>query len=160
MGAELERIVSNPHFQASERRRAFLRFIVSETLSGRGESLKGYAIALAVFGRGVSFYLQADPVVRLEARRLRRDLDSYYVEAGQYDPVRISIPNGSYVPNFDWHHVPPLPTSAGHQSSDVPPDVLQSFAIDANVASKPRFLRNLPIVANSLPVPPLEVGMI
>ena len=70
----------------------------SETLAGRGESLKGYAIALAVFGRGASFDPQADPVVRLEARRLRRDLDSYYMEAGQYDPVRISIPKGSYVP--------------------------------------------------------------
>ena len=103
MRSQLERICSNPSFQASEKRRAFLRFIVEETLSGREESLKGYTIALAVFGREDSFDPQADPVVRLEARRLRRDLDSYYVDSGQSDPVRISIPKGSYIPNFECH---------------------------------------------------------
>jgi hypothetical protein len=94
---ELERILSSPRFQASEKRRAFLRYIVEETLSGRAERLKGYTIAVTVFGRDETFDSQADPVVRLEARRLRRDLDSYYVEAGSRDAVRISIPKGSYV---------------------------------------------------------------
>ncbi|MEY9201812.1 hypothetical protein [Bradyrhizobium elkanii] len=46
---ELDRILASPHFQASERRQAFLRFIVDETLAGRAESLKGYTIALGVF---------------------------------------------------------------------------------------------------------------
>jgi TolB-like protein/Tfp pilus assembly protein PilF len=111
--AELERVVSSQHFQASERRRAFLRFIVEETLAGRDGSLKGYTIALAVFGRAESFDPQADPVVRLEARRLRRDLDSYYVDAGQNNPVRIAIPKGSYVPYFERHaSTLPAPASA------------------------------------------------
>jgi TolB-like protein/tetratricopeptide (TPR) repeat protein len=110
--SELERICSSLRFQASERRRAFLRFIVDETLSGRAQSLKGYTIALAVFGRDESFDPQADPVVRLEARRLRRDLASYYMDGGQNDAVLISIPKGSYVPNFEWHKGPPPATSA------------------------------------------------
>lgn len=120
--AELERVVSSQHFQASERRRAFLRFIVEETLAGRDGSLKGYTIALAVFGRAESFDPQADPVVRLEARRLRRDLDSYYVDAGQNNPVRIAIPKGSYVPYFEWHASTPASRASAppFDSGDVP----------------------------------------
>jgi TolB-like protein/tetratricopeptide (TPR) repeat protein len=116
--AELDRILSSPHFEGSNRRRAFLRFVAEETLSGRGERLKGYTIAVTVFGRDETFDNQTDPVVRLEARRLRRDLDSYYVGAGSHDPVRISIPKGSYVPHFEWHEVaPPLATYGGEQES-------------------------------------------
>ncbi|WP_275168282.1 hypothetical protein [Bradyrhizobium sp. CSS354] len=105
----MECILSSQHFPASERRRAFLRFIVEETLAGRGDSLKGYTVALAVFGRKETFDPQADPVVRLEARRLRRDLDSYYVGAGRDDAVRIVVPKGSYVPYFGWFARSPVP---------------------------------------------------
>jgi TolB-like protein/tetratricopeptide (TPR) repeat protein len=70
-----------------------------------------------VFGRDDSFDPQADPVVRLEARRLRRDLDSYYVNAGQDNAVRIAIPKGSYVPYFEWL-APPLTPSAPAPSLD------------------------------------------
>jgi TolB-like protein len=145
--AELERIFSSPHFQASERRREFLRFIVGETLSGRADSLKGYTIALAVFDRDESFDPQADPVVRLEARRLRRDLDSYYMDDGQNDAVRISIPKGSYVPSFEWHNVPPLAAPTGRHASNLRNDSAQGVAIGANWRSKPAFVRNLLIFA-------------
>ncbi|MBA5776012.1 tetratricopeptide repeat protein [Stappia sp. F7233] len=100
--AQLERILASPAFTASIKRRAFLRFIVEETLSGRAGRLKGFSVAVAVFSRDESFDSQADPVVRFEARRLRRDLDSHYMGAGSKDPVRISIPKGSYVPQFEW----------------------------------------------------------
>jgi len=103
--AELERILSSPRFQASEKRRVFLRFVVEETLAGRADRLKGYTIAVAVFGRSDEFDSQTDPVVRLEARRLRRDLDSYYIDTGSRDAVRISIPKGSYVPRFESQEV-------------------------------------------------------
>lgn len=105
--AELERILASGDFQASERRRAFLRFIVGESLAGRSGRLKGYTVAVSVFGRDESFDAQTDPVVRLEARRLRRDLDSYYVSAGRNDPVMISIPKGSYIPRFDRQEAEP-----------------------------------------------------
>jgi adenylate cyclase len=41
-----------------------------------------------------------DPIVRVEAGRLRRALDHYYLTAGKRDPIRIAIPKGSYVPTF------------------------------------------------------------
>ncbi|WGD54661.1 hypothetical protein QA641_12555 [Bradyrhizobium sp. CB1650] len=144
--AELERICSSARFQASERRRQFLRFVVDETLSGRAESLKGFTIALAVFGRDQSFDPQADPVVRLEARRLRRDLDSYYMDAGQKDAVRISIPKGSYVPNFEWYNAPALaaPIERGPDFHEAPPQVA---AGDEKSARPTQDIRAWPIVA-------------
>lgn len=97
---QLARILSFPEFQASERRRDMLAFVVDEALAGREDGIKATSIAIAVFDRGADFDQQADPVVRLEARKLRRDLDNYYAGAGQHDPIRISIPKGGYVPKF------------------------------------------------------------
>jgi hypothetical protein len=77
-----------------------LKFIVEETLAGRAAHLKATTIAMAVFDRGPDFDQQSDPVVRLEARKLRRDLDNYYAGAGRDDSVRISIPKGHYRPKF------------------------------------------------------------
>jgi TolB-like protein/tetratricopeptide (TPR) repeat protein len=119
--SEIERICSSPEFQANVRRRTLLRFIVEETLSGRAGSLKGYTIALAVFGRDESFDPQADPVVRLEARRLRRDLDSYYMDAGQDAPIRIRIPKGSYVPSFEWRKTNPISHSQDASETEALP---------------------------------------
>jgi len=111
----LEHIIASPDFEASARRRKLLRFLVEETLAGRGDKLKGYAIALAVFERDKSFESQSDPVVRLEARRLRRDLDSYYMGAGSDDPVRIHVPKGSYVARFEAHEAVEPVVSNGHK---------------------------------------------
>jgi TolB-like protein/Tfp pilus assembly protein PilF len=77
-----------------------LRYVVEETLAGRSDGIKGYTIGVNVFGRGDGFDPNADPVVRLEARRLRHDLDSYYVAQGRDDPLRVLIPTGQYVPEF------------------------------------------------------------
>lgn len=119
--AALAAILSSPSFEASPRRRNFLSFIVEQTLSGNAHTLKGFTVAVGVFGRDESFDAQADPVVRLEAGRLRRDLDSYYVEAGRHDPVRISIPKGSYVPRFDRNSPDSGQGIAVAQASDVVP---------------------------------------
>jgi TolB-like protein len=99
--AELERLIADPEMKASARRRDFLRFIVEETLAGRAEQLKGVTVAQAVFGRDASFDQHAYPVVRIEARRLRRDLDCHYIDAGRDAAVRISVPVGGYVPHFE-----------------------------------------------------------
>ena len=101
MRAQVCHILTDPGFQASAARRSLLKFVVEETLAGRGEQLKGFTIAVAVFARDQDFDPQSDPVVRVEARRLRRDLHSYYDTAGKQDPIVISIPKGGYVPQFE-----------------------------------------------------------
>jgi TolB-like protein len=99
--AQLARILGTPDFQSSPKRGALLRYLVEESLQGRGDLLKGFTVAVAVFGRDASFDPQNDPVVRLAARRLRIALDCYYGTAGACDPLRISIPKGHYRPLFD-----------------------------------------------------------
>jgi TolB-like protein len=98
--AELARVIESAAFKATPQRREMLTYVIEETLAGRGHEIKGYAIGVSVFGRGDDFDPNADPLVRLEARRLRRDLDSYYVSEGRNDPLRISIPTGRYTPEF------------------------------------------------------------
>jgi TolB-like protein len=97
---ELSRVLQSDHFHATPKRRAMLTFLIEEALAGRADSLKGYTIGLAVFSRDESFDPQSDPIVRLEARRLRHDLDSYYIAEGARNPLRISIPKGQYAPKF------------------------------------------------------------
>ena len=100
---ELERVLASPDFIASDRLKGFLRFVVEEALAGRSDRLQAYSIALAVLGRDASFDPQTDPVVRMEAGRLRRRLERYYLGAGRSDPVRIDIPKGGYAPTFSCH---------------------------------------------------------
>lgn len=109
----LEQLLAHPAWSGSPRRSALLRHLVAETLAGRGARLKGAVIAMELFGDRAGANLQADASVRVEAGRLRSDLDSHYVGAGRDDPVRISIPKGGYRAVFDL---------AGARSARVPAD--------------------------------------
>jgi hypothetical protein len=99
--AYLERLLGTAAFLASPRRRKLLAYLVERTLAGHGDRLKAYDIALSVLGRDERFDPQADPIVRIEVGRLRRDLEHYYLTAGGDDPIRITIPRGRYVPAFE-----------------------------------------------------------
>ncbi|MDJ0820139.1 MAG: tetratricopeptide repeat protein [Desulfobacterales bacterium] len=103
--AELDQILSSPDFRASKRRRGFLRFVVEEVLAGRAEMIKAYTIAVTVFGRSKDFDSQVDPIVSVEAGRLRRALEHYYLSDGRNDALRIGIPKGTYVPSFRRNEV-------------------------------------------------------
>ena len=99
---QLDRILKSGPFQQSQRRQRFLEYIVNETLAGRGERLKGYNIALEVFDRPETFDPNVDPIVRIEAARLRDKLREYYDADGQNDPIRIDLPKGSYTPHIEF----------------------------------------------------------
>jgi hypothetical protein len=72
--AGLERVLASRCFEQAARSSAFLRFVVEQTLAGQGDRLKGYTIAVEVFARPPDFDAQTDPLVRVEAGRLRRRL--------------------------------------------------------------------------------------
>lgn len=97
---ELDRIANSEAFQRSPQLQRFLRFIVEETLSGRGERLKEYVIGTEVFGRPANYDPQLDSLVRVEAHRLRAVLEQYYSQPGADGNVRIELNKGSYVPAF------------------------------------------------------------
>jgi adenylate cyclase len=116
----LERVLNSPDFDASERNRQFLKFIVGEALDGRSARIKAYTIATSVFGRHPTFDPQTDPIVRIEARRLRRSLERYYHMAGRDEPITISIPRGGYIPVFETKA--PAATPAGAEPPASPHD--------------------------------------
>ena len=110
--AGLDRVLASNAFRASPQLGAFLRYVVESTLDGRGERLKGYTIGVEALGRADSFNPQIDPIVRVEAIRLRRALDRYYADDGSGDPVVIVLQRGSYAPTFAWRAAaagPPIP---------------------------------------------------
>ena len=84
--------------RSRKRRQRFLSYVVEETLAGRGDRLKGYSVGAEVFDRRADFDPAIDPIVRIEATRLRDKLREYYGTEGRNDPVRIELPKGSYAP--------------------------------------------------------------
>ena len=110
-------LFASPHFDASSRSRVFLRYVVDEALAGRGPALNQAAIAISVFGRDGRFDPLQDPIVRVQAGRLRRSLERYYLLSGESPPLRIELQKGSYSPVFvmaeatrpDWQALPANP---------------------------------------------------
>ncbi len=98
--AQVGKILSSRLFTRSERLCRFLRFCVELTLEARGEQLKEQLVGVEVFDRKGDYDPRTDPIVRVEARRLRSKLKAYYTSSGKSDGVLIDLPKGAYVPSF------------------------------------------------------------
>jgi len=131
---QVEHVLASGDFDAPERSKQFLRYIVNEALAGRGDAITQGAIATEVFGRREGFDPMVDPIVRIQAGRLRRSLERYYLLSGKQDAVRIELPTGGYLPIFS--HAPaaeektsgPLPEAAPrHPGDDWPSVVVGAF---------------------------------
>jgi hypothetical protein len=99
--AALSRLLSENSLRLSERNKRFLTYVVREALAGRGGRIKAYTIGVDVFGRGENFDPANDPIVRIEATRIRSALAGYYQRGGSSERIKILIPPGSYVPVFE-----------------------------------------------------------
>ena len=97
---QLERILHSRTFQNSTRLRQFLKFLVEKTIANESHLLKETILGIEVFRRGADFDPKADPIVRVDARRLRAKLALYYQSEGATDSIRIVLQAGSYVPSF------------------------------------------------------------
>lgn len=131
--AGLERVLASPDLCTSPRLGAFLRYVVESKLAGRADQIKGYTIAVEALGRAPSFDPQSDPIVRVEATRLRRALQNYYNTVGLTDPVLIHIPKGGYVPQFEDRRVASAPPVAD-EVEDAPVPVASPVPAEAPVA--------------------------
>ena len=96
----VDRVVVSDVFNRSPQLAAFLRFVVEAVLHNRQDRIKAYTIGVEVLRRDVRFDPQLDPIVRVEATRLRRAIERYYAGPGIDDPLLIDLPRGSYVPTF------------------------------------------------------------
>lgn len=97
----LGRILASEEFKNSPQLQNFLKFIVDESLAGRGDRLNAYAIATTALKRSKDFNPEVDSIVRTLAVRLRRSLDHYSMTVGKTDRYRVAIPKGSYIPQFE-----------------------------------------------------------
>lgn len=95
---QLNRILASRTFHQADRLKRFISFVVEETISGRGSHLKEFLVGMEVFGKDSRFDPRTDPIVRVQARRLRSRLARYYSEEGQEDEIVIELPKGGYAP--------------------------------------------------------------
>jgi len=105
--AALQRMIGSDVFSRSPQLGAFLRFVVEAVLHDKAGRIKAYTIGVEVLRRDIKFDPQFDPIVRVEATRLRRAIERYYAGPGATDPIIIDLPRGSYVPTFRRREIAP-----------------------------------------------------
>ncbi len=137
----LERVLSSQAFARSERMKRFLRFTVEQVLAGKAEELKEYSVAVRVFDKPEDFDPRLDPIVRVEAGRLRSKLREYYDTEGRQDTVRITIRKRCYVPEFEWRGPERAATAAEERPpspEELPQPELTSIAVLPFIDLSPR----------------------
>lgn len=98
MEAELERILHSRCFRSRKSLKRLLSYVVKQATLDKAPELSQYQIAVAALGKCTDFDATTDPLVRIQIGRLRKQLDDYYATEGRYNPVRITLPKGSYQP--------------------------------------------------------------
>ncbi|MGC2399202.1 MAG: hypothetical protein WA510_05450 [Acidobacteriaceae bacterium] len=116
---QLERLLNNSHFKHSRRFPSFLRFIVGRTLLGQTDMLKERTLGMEIFGREADYDTASDPIVRVTATEIRKRIAQYYQEPGHEKELRVSLPAGSYIPQFHW---PPAAPENGLSGTAILPD--------------------------------------
>lgn len=115
--SQLARILASPFFERGEPFASLLRYVVAETLEGRGGNLNERVLGCEIFGCGAAYDTQADPVVRVSASEVRRLIAEYYREPGHESEIRIHLPFESYVPEFGLPTMNAKPPVAGPAAS-------------------------------------------
>ncbi len=100
LNEQLERMLASPYFSHSRRFPSFLRFVVEHTVAGDAEDIKERTMGIEIFGREADYDTAADPIVRVTAAEIRKRLAQYYLDPAHNDELRITLPSGSYVPQF------------------------------------------------------------
>ncbi len=102
-----------------------LRYVVEKTLAGEADQLKEYAVGVEVFDRDDKYDPRLDSIVRVEAGRLRSRLDEYYNGEGAASPIRINLPRGGYVAQFEPREASaggvPVPVPSSHRTAEPGP---------------------------------------
>ncbi|WP_214472225.1 tetratricopeptide repeat protein [Mesorhizobium sp. dw_380] len=133
----LERLLASETFGRSERARKLIRYLVEREQAGEADRLKGFSIAMDVFGKDGDFDPSTDAVVRVQAGRLRELLQQYFANEGVAEPVRIAIPRGGYVPAYELNAIrlPEAAKPTGQTEAAAAPSEQPSAADDAAAAA-------------------------
>ncbi len=123
----LKEIVDGTAFKGSHRCAQFLGYVVDKAIGGDFESLKERVIGVELFGRSSSYYTGDDAIVRVTASDVRKRLLQHYGTYGASSGIRISLPLGSYVPEFTFEQVPGPSESPGNGTAAVAKRVLEDL---------------------------------
>jgi len=96
----LRAILQSKHFAKSKRYPALLEYSVKSALEGHHD-VKERVVGTEVFGRPADYDPSSESVVRNAASEVRRRLALYYSE-NLDAPVRIELPFGGYIAQFDF----------------------------------------------------------
>jgi hypothetical protein len=99
---QLDRLLANTYFSHSRRFPSFLRFVIEHTLAGETEHIKERTLGVEIFGRDANYDTASDPIVRVTAAEIRKRVAQYYQEPSHEAELRITLPSGSYIPQFHW----------------------------------------------------------
>ena len=117
ISAQVARVLASRVFIRSPRLCGFFRFVVDQTLKGNLSQLKEQIIGVEIYDRKVDYDNRVDPIVRMEARRLRDKLKAYYRSTGRGDQIVIGLPKGAYLPLFKLRsNTPPKPRETSSRS--------------------------------------------
>ena len=119
----VQRILASDLFRRSERLCRFLQFSIEAALKGESERTKEYVVGVEVFDRGASFDSRIDPVVRVEARRLRAKLKQWHETEGRDSAIVIELPTGAYATLFRYRHARPQTITSAEKTIAVLPFV-------------------------------------
>jgi hypothetical protein len=124
---QMERLLANPYFSHSRRFPSFLRFVIKHTISKQTDMLKERTLGMEIFGKSADYDTASDPIVRVTATEIRKRIAQYYQDPGHENELRISLPIGSYIPQFHWpavakEEVPVQPTTAPEPPALAIPD--------------------------------------
>jgi len=142
----LERLLASETFGRSERARKLIRYLVEREQAGEADRLKGFSIAMDVFGKDGDFDPSTDAVVRVQAGRLRELLQQYFANEGVAEPVRIAIPRGGYVPAYELNAIrlpeaakpaEPAPAAAAPSKHPGAAEAVAPAALPASAAAAP-----------------------
>ena len=97
---EMHCILETKRFKNSRRFPHLFRYLVEETLEGRGELLKERLIGVHVLGYPADYDTAENPLVRVLVAEIRKRIAQYYQEEGRSARIRIDLQPGHYMPHF------------------------------------------------------------
>jgi beta-glucanase (GH16 family) len=104
---ELSHLLGLPEISRSANLVRLLSFVCEKYFEGKVEEIRESSIAVQALGRRKEgFDSQADPIVRVTARTLRKRLEDYYASEGRGRAIHLFLPTGQYVPRFVRGGVP------------------------------------------------------
>jgi len=128
--AAVAHVISAPEFKKSARMVRFLMYLAEQSLAGALEQLAERPVGISVFDREAGWDPKIDPIVRIEARRLREKLAQYYSSLSAQPEVTLSIPKGSYRLEYTIR-----PKPAVHQELAREPEVAAALSAVVPVPS-------------------------